>query len=128
MNKNRSIRPELLLALALVACSGAPTQPTEQFEAAEVAIGKAGAGKLPAALQPQLQQARAKLAAARGALQAGDTLQARRLAEQARADAELAIARGDAAKARRALDALQRGQAAPPLPPSPPPPPPGAEP
>jgi len=119
MKKNRNHRHAigLALALALAACSTAPPRPDEQIEAAEVAIGKAGAGKLPAEIRPQLEQARAKLASARGAVQAGDMEQGRRLAEQARADAELAIARGEATKARRSLQALQKTQESPPPPP-----------
>ncbi|HSW13559.1 MAG TPA: DUF4398 domain-containing protein [Solimonas sp.] len=110
MNNSRSLCGIAWLALAGVACSSSPALPTAQLDAAGFAVAKAAAGKPPPEVQPELQRARSTLEAARAAALAGDSLKARRLAEQARSDAELAIARGEAVKAQRALDALQKGQ------------------
>ena len=103
-----------LLGLALLAaCGGSkPVRPDEAMEAAEVAVGKAGAGKPVAEAQAPLTQARGKLDQARAALQAGNFTQARRLAEQARADAELSIALNDLDKARTRLREVETPAAA----------------
>ncbi|AXQ30271.1 DUF4398 domain-containing protein [Solimonas sp. K1W22B-7] len=97
----------LALVVTLAACSGKPVRPDEAMEAAEVAVGKAGNGTVAATAQPQLTLARDKLGQARAALKDSNYPQAQRLAEQARADAELAIALGDLAKAKARLSELQ---------------------
>lgn len=111
MTKDGSIATTAGLALLLAACASQPPRPTEALEAAGIAVGKAAAGKLEAAAQPDLARARDKLAAAKAAAAAQDYQQARRLAEQARADAELAMARTDEARASAMLRSLQAGAA-----------------
>ena len=107
----------VLLGLALLAaCGGSkPVRPDEAMEAAEVAVGKAGAGKPVAEAQAPLTQARGKLDQARAALQASSFTEARRLAEQARADAELSIALNDLDKARTRLREVETPAAARPV-------------
>lgn len=110
MKLPRTALPALALlgASLLAACSAKPVRPDEALEAAEVAVGKAGAGKPVAEAQAPLTQARGKLDQARAASQAAGTyIQARRLAEQARADAELSIALNDLAKAKARLRELE---------------------
>jgi hypothetical protein len=108
--KARNARLPALACLGMIllaACSGKPLRPDEAMEAAEVAVGKAGTGAAAAEAQPPLERARSKLDQARAALQASDYPQARHLAEQARADAELSIALADLAKAQARLRELQ---------------------
>jgi hypothetical protein len=96
-------------ALAIVACAGEVERPTEQMARASTLIEqaeKAGAQRYAAA---ELQQARDKLAAADQAADKGKADQARWLAEEAAADAELAGARTASGEATRAADEVARG-------------------
>lgn len=88
------------LAAALGACSSIP-QPTEQVEAARAAVAQAqpAAGSEGAA---ELQIAQAKLARAEDAMQRGNYVEARVLAEQAEVDARYAWTVGENARQRRA--------------------------
>ena len=106
----RPFRPPALACLGmllLAACSSQPLRPDEAMEAAEVAVGKAGTGVAAPDAQGPLSSARGKLDPARAALQALEYPRARRLAEQARADAELSIALADLAKAQARLQQVQ---------------------
>jgi hypothetical protein len=86
--------------VVLAACSTVPT-PTSELAAARTAVAQA-------ASQPTedagavLVGARDKLARAEQALQRGDNLQARLYAEQAEADARLALATAENVRAQRA--------------------------
>jgi hypothetical protein len=96
-------------ALAIVACTGEIERPTEQMVRASTLIEqaeKAGAQRYAAA---ELQQARDKLAAADHAAEKGKEDQARWLAEEAVADAELAGARTASGEAKRAAEEVARG-------------------
>ncbi len=100
---------------AVVGCSSAP--PTVAISNAEVAIRKADAINAAQYSPLELHVARKKLDSARQAVEEGDHQVARRLAEQALVDGELAEARTRAAKARKkakevakTVDAL-RGEA-----------------
>jgi hypothetical protein len=96
-------------ALAIVACAGEVERPTEQMARASTLIEqaeKAGAQRYAAA---ELQQARARLAAADDAVEKGKEDQARWLAEEAAADAELAAARTASGEAKQAAEEVARG-------------------
>ncbi len=85
--------------LVLGACSSTPQAPTQSLDAARTAITtaeKADAGRYAAA---ELGDARQKLAMADKAVQAKSMIGAEQLANESRVDAELAVARTEAAKA-----------------------------
>ena len=90
----------LAVLTVLAACSSLP-QPTEQVEAARAALAQAqpAAGRAGAA---ELQLARTKLARAEEAMQRGNYVDARILAEQAEVDARYAWALGESARQQRA--------------------------
>jgi hypothetical protein len=88
--------------LLLAACASAPVAPTSSLEAARVAIANAERSNAGSHAAAELDRARQKLMQADAAV-AGDTQKnmflAERLAQEARVEAELAMARSDAAKA-----------------------------
>ena len=94
-------------ALLMVGCASAPA-PTAQIESAKQAIDDAERAQAAEHAAPELSQARSKLAAASAAVQDKEMEQAARLAEEARADAELASARTAAVKAQAANDEIRR--------------------
>lgn len=95
-----------MTSLALVACAGGEP-PSAQLGASSQAIANAErAGALEHA-PVELQQARDKMAAAREAVRDEDYERARRLAEQAQLDADLAASRAQSAEAREAAAAIQ---------------------
>ncbi len=103
------LRTLLVLAwipVALPGCAGAP--PTVAVSNAEVAIRKADAIGATQYAPLALHVARQKLEAARRAIEDGETLDARRLAEQARVDGEFAEAKTRAAKARENSDQVAK--------------------
>jgi hypothetical protein len=88
----------LLLSLAgLTACSSPP--PDQELQAAEMSITNAENARVADYASPELGQARDKLAAAKAAVSEGNMMNAKRLAEQAQIDAQLATAKASAAKA-----------------------------
>lgn len=97
-------------ALLLVAsCASTPPAPIATLQAAEQAISnaeRADAGRYAAA---ELAAARTKLASANDAVQEEEMIIAKRLGEQSRADAELASARSEAAKAATVNEEMKRG-------------------
>ncbi|AJD48176.1 hypothetical protein A167_00647 [Alcanivorax sp. S71-1-4] len=94
-------------ALLLAACASAPA-PTEQVQAAELAISRAQSTDIPLQGQVDLTRAREKLAAAQKAMQDNDNERAARLAAESRADAELAIAKAETGKAKQAAEEMQK--------------------
>ena len=89
--------PGLLILAA--GCASTPPVPTNSLQAAQQAIGDAttvDAGKFASA---ELDEARGKLSAAQHAVDEKQMILAGQLADQARAEAELASARTAAAKA-----------------------------
>jgi hypothetical protein len=83
-----------LPAMALVtACSA--KQPVETVAKAELAIDHAQKNQAPEYALAELQSAQGKLTLARDAMADGDNEEARRLAEQALAEAQLAEAKAD---------------------------------
>lgn len=99
--RSSAIYKNFLLAGALLAaaCSTTPA-PTSELAAARKAVAQAQSG---AALQVPdvVASAQDKLARAEGAMQRGEHLHARLFAEQAEADAQLALAAAENARARR---------------------------
>lgn len=89
------------LVLALTACAAAPVPPNSELQAAQTAIDSAEQARIADYASPELGLARDKLRAARTAVDQEDMESARRLAEQAQYDAELALASTQATKARR---------------------------
>jgi hypothetical protein len=93
----------LLSACALcgifAGCASTPKAPNEALQAAEMAIAKAEQDRASNYASLELGEAREKLTAARVAVAEKEMLRAARLAEQSRADAELAIAKTQSAKA-----------------------------
>lgn len=97
--------------LALGACATAPRPPTEALQAAELAIGTAEQARVADYASPELGAAREKLAAARSAVEQKQMTQAARLADESAADARLALARADLAKARVVNDEMRKSTA-----------------
>lgn len=100
-------------AVALAACASVPP-PTETISAAELALGKAEQADAQRYASLEVYQAREKLESAKRAIEKDENLDARRLAETALVDAQLAEAKADAARAQRNvaeirsnIDALQ---------------------
>lgn len=86
-------------AYALAACAAQPLPPTEALQAADQAIASADKARVADSSSPELSAAREKITAARSAVQEKKMVLAQRLAEQARVDADLALARIEANKA-----------------------------
>lgn len=93
--------------LTLAACASMPP-PTEALQAAELAIANAEQARVADYASPELGTAREKLSAARTAVEQKKMAQAKRLAEQSRVDAELALAKAEAAKAQAVNDEMQK--------------------
>ncbi|QCN95718.1 DUF4398 domain-containing protein [Azospirillum argentinense] len=97
----------LSASLGLAACAGSVPPPTAQLGASTQAIQQAErAGALEHA-PAEFQSAREKLAAADAAMREDERTKARRLAEQAQADAELATVRSQRATAQQAASAVR---------------------
>ncbi len=90
----------------LAGCSSPPKAPDQELQAAELAIANAEQARVADYASPELGEARDKLTAAREAVVKEQMTSAARLAEQARADAELATAKAEAAKAQAVNDEL----------------------
>lgn len=101
------------LVVGLAACASDPA-PEAELAAAEVAVDEAEEANAPARASGPYELARDKLDRAREAAEDGENLEARRLAEQALVDAQLAeaqarseIARRNAAELRASIETLQ---------------------
>lgn len=101
-----------LLSLGLVACASDVPPPTAQLGAASQAILNAERAGAPQFAPGELQMARNKLAAADDAMRRDDRTEARRLAEQAQMDADLAAVHAQNAAAQQAAAAVRRDQQA----------------
>lgn len=99
-----------LLSLGLVACASDVPPPTAQLGAASQAILNAERAGAPQYAPGELQMARNKLAAADAAMRRDDRTEARRLAEQAQMDADLAAVHAQNAAAQQAAAAVRRDQ------------------
>lgn len=89
----------LLGVLTVAGCAAAPLPPDDALRAAQQAIGNAERERVADYASAELAEAREMLVAARDAVDREDMIAAQRLAEQSRADAELASAKAGAAKA-----------------------------
>ena len=89
----------IAFALAAGACS-TPRKPAQEIEKAEAAIESADSTSAPADAPLELKLAREKTERAKAALRDEEYDQARRLAEQAQVDAQLAEARAESETAR----------------------------
>jgi hypothetical protein len=94
--------------LAFSACSTPPQPPTQALQAAEAAITNAERTRVPDYASPELMEARTKLTAARDAVRDENMVVAQRLAEESRANAELASAKTESAKAKTVNDDMQK--------------------
>jgi Domain of unknown function (DUF4398) len=88
------------LGLLLAGCASAPP-PNEQMAVAEAAVARASTTSTTESAGPELRVAVAKLASARTALAAGEPLVARRLAEQATLDAQVAELHAQTVRSRK---------------------------
>lgn len=93
--------------LGTSACSST-NPPTGAVSQAELAVRQAGQSKASQYAPTELSNARDKLDRAKRAMDAERYVEARRLAEQALADAQLAEARAEAEQQRRAASEMRR--------------------
>jgi len=104
------IRSGIVAAFSLVslaACSSDPA-PRQDLGSAEQAVSQARAQDAPQYAPKAFGKAHGKLAQAQEALKKGDHARARRLADEAAVDAELAQATAESTKNRAELDEIQR--------------------
>jgi len=94
--------------LTLAACASTPEPPTQALQAAEIAITTAEQARVADYASAELNQARTKLADARRAVQDKEMVLALYLADESRAEAELASARAEMMKARAVNDEMQK--------------------
>lgn len=94
--------------LALAACASGPPIPTASLDAASQAIVSAERSDAARHAAGELNQARTRLAAANVEVAGKRMVNAQQLADEARADAELASAKAGVAKARAANEELRR--------------------
>jgi len=112
LHSTRTTSTTLRLALAciaaagLAACASAPV-PNEQLAVAEAAVQRANSTATHELAAVQLQRASGKLASAREAMGSKDYERARRLAEQAEADALVAESHAMSARSRLAAQESQ---------------------
>ncbi|WP_341305164.1 DUF4398 domain-containing protein [Pseudomonas sp. TMP25] len=94
--------------LLLSACAAPPVAPNQALQAAESAISNAEQARVADYASPELGVAREKLAAANLAVQREQMLMAERLADQSRVEAELALAKSQATKAKVVNDEMRK--------------------
>jgi len=95
------------LAFALSACASTPMPPSEQLQAAQLAINGAEQERATDFAPLDMKRAHDKLGAANAAVVEEDMTLALWLADEARVSAELASAKASAAKARAVNDEMQ---------------------
>jgi hypothetical protein len=93
--------------LLIAACASTPP-PTQEISAAEQSMTDAEQARVAEHALPELQEARTKLSAARTAVQNEDMVLAKRMAEQASIDIQLASAKAELAKAEAVNDDLTK--------------------
>lgn len=97
-----------IVALFLNACASPPPPPQQALQAAESAIKNAEQARVADYASPELGVARTKLTAANAAVEREEMLLAERLAQQARVEAELALAKSQATKAQVVNDEMRK--------------------
>lgn len=98
----------IVVAAALAACGTTPP-PREALAAADLAVREADESEAGTHAPAPLRRARDKLEQARAAMQAEDHLRARRMAEQALVDAQLAEAQARSAIAQEQVSEMHEG-------------------
>jgi len=93
-------------ALLLAACASTPP-PTLALRAAEQAIATADRARIADAASPELSEARDKYNAAQAAVHEQKMIEAKQLALESRADAELASAKFESTKAQAVNDEIK---------------------
>lgn len=106
----RIVVPAILLVTA--ACASTPPIPAVSLQAAQQSIANAEQVEAGSHAAAELSEARAKLSAAQRAVDEKEMLAAGRLADEARAEAELAVAKTSAAKANAVNADMERSNAA----------------
>lgn len=95
--------------LALASCMSSPVAPTQELQSAEQAINQAEQARVADYGSPELREAREKLAAAKVAVNKEDMILAKRLAEQSKLEADLALAKAQVTKAQLVNDEIIKG-------------------
>jgi PBP1b-binding outer membrane lipoprotein LpoB len=111
MTSKKTVIQLLLLCgvLALSSCAGKPPAATvSQVSQAELAVQQASKSKAPDYASLELYTAREQFASAQEAMHKKDYTQARRLAERALVNAQLAETKAEAEQARRAAAELRQ--------------------
>jgi Domain of unknown function (DUF4398) len=101
----------LSAVLSFSAYAAKEVDPTQSIKAAEQAIATADQARVADTSLPELSEAREKLTAAQTAAQGKHPVEAERLALEARAVAELASAKVEAAKAKAVNDEIRSSTA-----------------
>lgn len=96
------------LAFAVTACASTPLPPTQELQAAQLAIDSAEQERVADYAPQDLRQAHDKLSAARLAVQREDMVLAAQLAHESRVVAELASAKTASMKAKAINDEMQQ--------------------
>ena len=99
-------------AIMIAGCASSPPAPTAQIEAARKAIASAEQAEAGNHAGTELAQARTKLASANAAVQQEEMIAAAQLADQSRAEAELALAKTAAVKAQAVNDDMNSSNSA----------------
>ncbi|AKJ30582.1 DUF4398 domain-containing protein [Caldimonas brevitalea] len=99
----------LLAAFAFAGCAHRTPEPSEQMAVSQAAVDGAVSAGAQQYAPLELNQARQKLDAAKNAMRTDDKLNARRLAEQAEVDAQVASAKAAAEKSRKAVGEIEQG-------------------
>lgn len=117
-NENSYSRPASFTALMMSAvlfsgvmlssCASKPVPPTQALQAAQLAIETAEQARVAEYASPELAEARENLTSARIAVEKEDMIAAERLAEQSRVNAELAVAKASAQKAKAVNEEMQK--------------------
>jgi len=98
-----------LLAFAALGCASQGPKPTQELTRASTMIQQADKGNAQRYAAADLQKAHDELRSAQSADSDGKYDRARRFAEAAAVDADVAMARGDAGEARQSASQVQKG-------------------
>ncbi len=107
---NHLARPWMLVTMStfLVACAGPGPKPDSELQAAESSVRQAESADARKFEPVMLNQAQNKVADARELMDREEYRKAERMLEQAAVDAQLAAARSETEKARRAVAEINR--------------------
>jgi len=100
-----------VILLVTVACASTPPLPSASLQAAQQSIANAERVEAGTHAAAELSEAREKLSAAQSAVEQKEMLTAGRLADEARAEAELAVAKTGVAKANAVNADMERSNA-----------------